>query len=69
MGGTVVAVAHSCRSASSSSSAPPRGRRPRTRLVNGFSDNTFRPNRPVSRQAFAAFLHRLMDKPWFPWED
>ena len=28
-------------------------------IVNGYPDGTFKPTAPVSRQAMAAFLHRL----------
>jgi len=31
-------------------------------IANGYSDGTFRPSDPVTRQSMAAFLHRLSDK-------
>jgi hypothetical protein len=35
-------------------------------ITGGYSDNTFRPNEPVSRQAMAAFLYRVAGEPGLP---
>jgi peptidoglycan/xylan/chitin deacetylase (PgdA/CDA1 family) len=35
-------------------------------ITGGYDDNTFRPGTVVSRQAMAAFLHRMMGSPDFP---
>ena len=32
-------------------------------ISTGYSDGSFRPNQPVSRQALAAYLHRIMGEP------
>jgi hypothetical protein len=36
-------------------------------LADGFDDGTFRPTRPVTRQAAAAFLYRLAGEPEVEW--
>jgi hypothetical protein len=38
-------------------------------MASGFSDGTFRPAAPLSRQAMAAFLHRLAGAPGGPFPD
>ncbi len=38
-------------------------------IVNGYSDGTFRPGAPITRQALAALLHRLAGAPAGPFTD
>ncbi|MGQ4537613.1 S-layer homology domain-containing protein [Dermabacteraceae bacterium P7074] len=36
----------------------------RTKVTTGWEDGTFRPNEPITRDAMAAFLYRLVNNQW-----